>query len=210
MIVLGLTGSIGMGKSTAADMLRQMGVPVHDSDDVARALTGPGGAAVAQVATLFPESLDKAKNAIKRDVLGSIVFADADKKAALEAIIHPLVRASQQDFLRDARARGATIAVLDIPLLYETGAEARVDKVIVMSCPAFLQKRRVMARQDMTEGKFTAIIAQQMPDYIKRHRADFVVQTGLGRAYTFRALKRIIQSLNRGCRHDQKRNHFPS
>jgi dephospho-CoA kinase len=207
MIVLGLTGSIGMGKSTAAKMLGQMGAASHDSDAVARAVIGPGGDAVAAVAALFPEAYDRKNNAIDRAKLGPIVFADPAKKKQLEEIVHPLVQGAQQKFLRDQKALGARFAVLDIPLLYETGGETRVDKVIVVSCPAFIQRRRVLARHGMSAEKFDNIVKSQMPDHEKRRRADFVVQTGLGMAFTYRSLKRILQQLSQ--HHDQDRNHFP-
>lgn len=207
MIVLGLTGSIGMGKSTAAAQLAEMGIATHDSDAVARAVIGPGGAAVAAVAALFTEAYDRKNDAISRDILGTIVFADPVKKKKLEEIVHPYVRAAQQKFLREQKALGARFAVLDIPLLYETGAEKHVDKVIVVSCPAFMQRRRVLARNGMSAEKFANILKNQMPDHEKRHRADFVVQTGLGLAYSHRALKRILHQLSHG--HDQDRNHIP-
>lgn len=209
MMVLGLTGSIGMGKSTVAAMLAEMGVPCHDSDAAARAVIGPGGAAVAAVAQLFPQAFDVKTGAIDRKILGSIVFSDPAKRAALEAAVHPHVRAAQQDFLKAQRALGAKIVALDIPLLYETGAEARVDRVIVVTCPAFLQRRRVLARAGMTEEKFKAILKAQMPDAEKRRRADYVVQTGLGFAFTRAALKRILNELKKSRCHDQDRHRFP-
>lgn len=209
MMVLGLTGSIGMGKSTVAAMLAQMGVPCHDSDAAARAVIGPGGAAVAAVAQLFPQVFDVKTGAIDRKILGSIVFSDPAKRAALEAAVHPHVRAAQQDFLKAQRALGAKFVALDIPLLYETGAEARVDRVIVVTCPAFLQRRRVLARAGMTEEKFKAILKAQMPDAEKRRRADFVIQTGLGLAWTRAALKRLLRELKKSSCHDQNRDCFP-
>lgn len=203
MIVVGLTGSIGMGKSTAAEMLMQMGVPVHDSDAAARAATAEGGSALPQILKTFPEAFD-ASGKLDRGLLGRIVFQDKAKRAALEAIVHPLVQQAQQDFMRAEAAKGHKIVVLDIPLLYETGAEARVDKVIVVSAPFFIQKRRVMARPGMTEEKFKGILASQMPDREKRARADFVVLTGLGKAHAERALKKAIGSLL-----DGQSNNFP-
>ena len=210
MVVLGLTGSIGMGKSTTAEMLRALGVPVQDSDMAARAAIGPGGVAVEQVAQHFPESYDSATHSINRSILGPIVFADPAKKKTLEEIVHPHVRRSQQDFLAFEREAGRDIAALDIPLLYETGAESRVDKVLVVTCPRFVQRRRVLAREGMTPEKFSHILAAQIPDHIKRCRADYVVQTGFGRAFTRRALSKIIQTLRHEHNHDPKRNHLPS
>lgn len=195
MMVLGLTGSIGMGKSTAAKMLREMGVAVHDSDAAVHDLIEPGGDAVAAVGAAFPEVFDPAADRIDRKALGAIVFCDPVKKKILEGILHPMVRARQEKFLTEYRARDAAIAVLDIPLLYETGAEKRVEKVIVVTCPAWVQRRRVLRRPGMTPERFKGILAAQTSDKEKRKRADFVVQTGLGRAWTRRALRRIITDL---------------
>lgn len=197
-----------MGKSTAADMLRDMGVPVHDSDQAARASIGPGGPAVAAVAAQFPAAYRADLDAIDRTVLGPIVFADPDQRKILESIVHPHVRAAQQDFVRDHAASGHRIAVLDIPLLYETGAESRVDRVIVVTCPGFIQKARVLRREGMTIDKFKAILKTQLPDRDKRCRADYVVQTGLGRGYTKRALQQIIQTLMNEIPNDKKRDNF--
>lgn len=197
MIVLGLTGSIGMGKSTAAQMLRDLGVPVHDSDAAIHQALAPNGAGVDAVANAFPEALDRANHAINRKTLGNIIFYDPDKKQQLEDILHPLARASQQEFLIENRKLGKPIIALDIPLLYETGAERRVDKVIVVTCPAFIQRRRVLSRQGMTAEKFQAVLASQMPDAEKKRRADFIVQTGLGRVYSRYRLKQILRHLQK-------------
>ncbi|WP_207485382.1 dephospho-CoA kinase [Arenibaculum pallidiluteum] len=195
MIVLGLTGSIGMGKTTAARMLRRLGCPVHDSDAVVHALMARGGAAVAAVGAAFPGSVRD--GAVDRAALGASVFGDAAALKRLEAILHPRVRASQIRFLARSARRGVRIAVLDIPLLFESGSEGRVDVVAVVSAPFAVQRARVLARPGMTEAKFRAILARQMPDAEKRRRADFVVQTGLGRSATLKALKRIVTLLAR-------------
>jgi dephospho-CoA kinase len=194
MIVLGLTGSVGMGKSTAAAMLRHLDVPVHDSDATVHRLMAPGGAAVAAVAKAFPDTRRK-DGGIDRVALGRRVFGDAKALRWLEGILHPLVRQSQQRFLDTARARRVPLVVLDVPLLLETGGETRCDKVLVVSAPAPLQRARVMARPGMTEERFRAILAKQMPDAEKRRRADYVVPSGLGRAVTYRALQRIVREL---------------
>lgn len=194
MIVLGLTGSVGMGKSTAAAMFRRLGVPVHDSDGAVHRLLARNGAAVKRVATEFPGVLRK-DGAVDRAALGARVFGDAAALARLERILHPLVRQSQQRFLAAARACRASLVVLDVPLLFETGGEHRCDKVVVVSAPAFLQRARVMARPGMTEARLRAILAKQMPDAEKRRRADYVVPSGLGRAVTFRRLRRIVEAL---------------
>ena len=209
MIVLGLTGSIGMGKTTTAEMLRALGVPVHDSDDAVHRALAPGGKGVAAVAAAFPAALDKAKNAIDRKILGGLVFHDPVQKKKLEDILHPLVWEAQQDFLRENRRQNRAIVALDIPLLYEAGAEKKVDKVIVVTCPSFIQRRRVLSRPGMTEEKFQNILDSQMPDAEKKRRADFIVQTGLGRAYACNRLKKILHTLLPGQNHDPHRKDFP-
>ena len=196
MIVLGLTGSIGMGKSTAAGMLRRLGVKLFDADAVVHRLLGPGGAAVAAVETLFPGVRDET-GAIDRRRLGMRVFGDPAALRRLEAILHPMVRQAETRFVRQARARRESLVVLDIPLLYETGAPERCDYVLVVSAPARIQRERVMRRPGMTESRFASILRAQMPDREKRRRADFVVPTGLGRGLTFRRLRRVVADLRR-------------
>lgn len=193
MIVLGLTGSIGMGKSTAAKMLRILGVPVHDSDKAVHAALLSGGAAYRDVAALFPSARNK--DGIDRKKLGAIVFADKAALKQLEQILHPAAQASQQKFIRAMQGKGRKIVVLEIPLLFETGAEERVDYTITVTSPAAIQKQRVMKRKNMSEEKFKSILASQMPDAKKQARSDFVVDTGLGYARTYRQLKQIIESV---------------
>lgn len=195
MIVVGLTGSIGMGKSVATGMFRDMGIPVHCSDEAVHALLGPHGAAVDAVADAFPGVRNERDNSINRQALGALIFGHDDNRKKLETIIHPLVVASQQRFIAEQSKYRQPLVVLDIPLLYETGADVRVDKVIVVSAPPFIQRQRVLARPGMNKEKFEAIRARQMPDAEKRRRADYVVQTGIGRAYTKNALTRIIKQL---------------
>ena len=194
MIVLGLTGSVGMGKSTAAAMFRRLGIAVHDSDAAVHRLLAPKGAAVAAVEAAFP-GVRRPDGGIDRPALGARVFADPAALKRLERILHPLVRQSQERFLARARARRLALVVLDIPLLFETGGARRCDKVVVVSAPAFLQRARVMARPGMTAPRLAAILAQQMPDAQKRLRADHVVPSGLGRAVTFRHLERLVRAL---------------
>ncbi|HWI27430.1 MAG TPA: dephospho-CoA kinase [Stellaceae bacterium] len=194
MIILGLTGSLGMGKSTVAAMFRRLGVPVHDSDAAVHRLMAPGGGAVAQVEAAFP-GVTRRGGGIDRAALGARVFANEAALRRLERILHPLVRLSQQRFLAAARRRRAGLVVLDVPLLFETGGERRCDKVVVVSAPAFLQRQRVMKRPGMTEERLGAVLAKQMPDAEKRRRADYVVPSGLGRAETFRRLQRIVAAL---------------
>ncbi|RAU23707.1 dephospho-CoA kinase [Paramagnetospirillum kuznetsovii] len=193
MKILGLTGSIGMGKTTAAAMLRRLGLPVHDADATVHALFAPGGAAVAAVDAAFPGVVKG--GAVDRSALGAQVFGDDAALRRLEAIVHPLVRRAERDFLARQRRRHAPLVVLDIPLLFETGGQTRCHKVAVVSAPAFLQAQRVLARPGMTEARLKSILAKQMPDREKRKRADFVVQTGLGRAFAVRKLKTIIRNM---------------
>jgi dephospho-CoA kinase len=176
MFVLGLTGSIGMGKSTTARFFAEAGVPVHDADAVVHRLYE--GAAVQAIETAFPGTTENGK--VDRDKLGRRVLGNGAALARLEAFIHPLVRAAEARFLADAETAGAEIAVLDIPLLFETGSDARVDAVVVVSAPADVQRARAFERPGMTEDKLQAILAKQMPDDEKRQRADFVVDTSKG------------------------------
>jgi dephospho-CoA kinase len=193
MLVYGLTGSIGMGKTTAAKMLRRMGCAVCDSDAVVHQLFARGGAAVKPVEAAFPGVA--ANGAIDRAALGARVFGDPAALKRLEGLVHPLVQAAQRRFLRHAAARGCKTAVLDIPLLYETQAEKRVTAVLVVSAPAFLQRQRVLRRPGMTADKLRAVLARQMPDHQKRRRADAVIPSGLGKAVTWRALRRALRLL---------------
>lgn len=195
MVIAGLTGSIGMGKSTAAALLRRLGVPVHDADAAVHRLLAPGGAAAAAVAAVFPEAARG--DAVDRRMLGDLVFAEPVRLAQIERILHPLVRAAEHAFIRRHARQGARLVVLDIPLLYETGAEARLDAVIVVTASALLQRMRVLARPGMTEAKFRAIAERQVPDAVKRRWADYVVVSGAGRPYTLRALSRVARSLSR-------------
>lgn len=194
MVILGLTGSIGMGKSTAAAMFRYLGVPVHDADATNHLLMAPGGPAFDQVISAFPEVLCDGR--IDRQMLGKIVFADGRALKKLESILHPLIRAAEIRFLRSQRMLGRKLVVLDIPLLYETGGEKRCDIVSVVSAPGFIQRQRVLARQGMTDEKFSAILSKQMPDMEKRKRADYVIPTGLGRAVTFQYIQGIVDHLS--------------
>ena len=193
MIVLGLTGSIGMGKSTAAKMLRQMGVPVYDADAAVHALQAPGGTALPAIEAAFP-GVVKA-GVLDRQALGARVFGNKEALRKLEAIVHPLVGQKQRAFLKRAALRGAGIVVLDIPLLFEGRGERRVDAVLVVSAPSFLQRRRVLARPGMTEEKFAGILRQQVPDSLKRRKASVVIPTGLGLAPTRDALERAVRRL---------------
>lgn len=178
MIVLGLTGSIGMGKSTTAQMFVAEGVPVYDADAAVHALYARGGAAVQPVEAAFPGVV--VDGAVDRARLSARVVGHPEALKALEAIVHPLVGAHRAGFFKAAAKAGVDIVVLDIPLLYETGGDRTVDKVVVVSAPAELQRQRVLARPGMDAAKFEAILARQTPDADKRARADFVIDTGQG------------------------------
>ncbi len=197
MIILGLTGSIGMGKTTAAKMLRGLGLPLFDADQAVHRLMAPGGAAVEEVEAAFP-GVRGAAGGIDRALLGRRVFGDRDALIRLEQILHPIVRAGEYRFLARARAQRRPLAVLDIPLLFETGGERRCDYVLVVTAPAFLQRQRVLRRQGMSESRLAAILTKQMPDREKRRRADFVVQTGLGRNLTLHRLRGIVRLVRAG------------
>lgn len=191
MIVLGLTGSIGMGKSTTAKMFAEAGVPVHDSDEAVHRLYA--GKAAPLVEAAFPGTTRS--GAVDRAALAERVLGDAAALNRLEAIIHPLVRADADAFLAEHRAAGAPLAVLDIPLLFETGGRDRVDKVVVVTAPPEVQRARVLARPGMNEEKLASILARQVADAEKRRRADFVIDTGQGFDAARAAVKAIIAEL---------------
>lgn len=193
MIVIGLTGSIGMGKSATARMFAEEGVPVCDSDAVVHQLYEKGGAAVAPIAEAFPDII--ADGAIDRQKLARHLAGHPDDFKKIEAIVHPLVRAEQENFLSQARRRKAPLAVLDIPLLFETGRYRDVDKIVVVSAPEAIQRERVMARPGMTEEKFASILARQLPDAEKRARADFIVDSDRGFDHARAQVRRIIAEL---------------
>ncbi len=192
MIVLGLTGSIGMGKTTTARMFSARGIPVFDSDACVHELYQ--GEAVAAVEAAFPGvSRD---GAIDREALGRRVVGDVAAMGRLEAIVHPMVGASRTRFLAEAHAAGAPVAVLDVPLLYETRGDARVDAVVLVSAPEAVQRARVLARPGMTEARFAAILAKQMPDAEKRRRARYVIETGDGLAAAERQVEAVIAAVS--------------
>jgi dephospho-CoA kinase len=176
MFVLGLTGSLGMGKSTTARFFAEAGVPVHDADSAVHRLYE--GAAVKAIEAAFPGTTADGK--VDRNLLAARVLGDAAALKRLEAIVHPLVQEAERLMLAEAQARGEKIAVLDIPLLFETGGDRRVDAVVVVSAPPDVQRARVLERPGMTIAKLEAILAKQMPDEEKRRRADFVVDTSRG------------------------------
>jgi dephospho-CoA kinase len=191
--IIGLTGGIGMGKSTAAAAFRRARLQVFDADAAVHRLQAKGGAALPAIAQAFPGVV--IDGAVDRPRLRAAAIHDPTAMATLERIIHPLVRAAERRFLHAARHARARAAVLDIPLLLETHGDKRVDLVVVVSAPAAVQRARVRARRRMTDAQITAIIARQMPDAEKRRRADVVVRTGLSRYHAIRTLNRLIRSL---------------
>jgi dephospho-CoA kinase len=191
MFVLGLTGSLSMGKSTTAAMFAEEGVPVHDADAAVHRLYE--GEAVAPIEAAFPGTTAGGK--VDRDRLSRRVLGDAAALRKLEQIVHPLVRQAEERFLADAKRAGAKIAVLDIPLLFETGAQTRCDAVVVVSASAELQRSRAFERPGMTEEKFQAILARQTPDAAKRARADFVVDTGHGFKHARAQVREILRQV---------------
>jgi len=189
--LLGLTGSIGMGKSTTSAMFRAAGVPVHDADQAVHDLYA--GAAAPQIEAAFPGTT--ANGTVDRTKLSAAVLGRPEALATLEAIVHPLVRAEEQAFLARARKSGATVAVLDVPLLLETGGEGRCDAVVVITAPAEVQRKRVLCRPGMTEEKFAAILARQMPDGEKRRRAHFLVDTSRGLVAAEHQVRSILNAV---------------
>lgn len=195
MLHLGLTGSIGMGKSTAAAMFRDLGVPVFDADVAVHGLYSRGGAAVEPVREHFPEAV--VEDEVDRERLSRLVLGDREALRLLERIVHPLVARERQRFLDEAAGGGAPFVVLDIPLLFETGGEARVDATAVVSAPAEAQKERVLRRPGMTREKFASILAKQVPDADKRARADFVIATGGPLEETREQVAQVAQAMRR-------------
>ncbi|RYY27875.1 MAG: dephospho-CoA kinase [Sphingomonadales bacterium] len=193
MIILGLTGSIGMGKSTVAAMFADAGVPVFDADAEVHRLQGPGGALVAAIEADFPDTTGP--EGVNRTALGEAVIGKPEAFKRLEAIVHPAVAESRAAFL-EAHS-DAPLVVLDVPLLFEAGGWSTVDKIAVVSAPAATQRERVLARAGMTESRFEAILAKQLPDAEKRARADFVIDTGTALDATRAQVNHVIACLVR-------------
>jgi dephospho-CoA kinase len=189
--VLCLTGSVGMGKSTAAKFFAEMGVPVHDSDAAVHAFYE--GEAVPAIEQAFPGSTAGGK--VDRMKLAAMVLGDGAALARLEAIVHPLVSVSTDKFLAQAETRGTPVVVLDVPLLFEANLECRCDAIVVVSAPPDVQRRRTLERPGMTEEKFAAILAKQMPDAEKRRRADFIVDSSRDFAHTRAQIRDILQAV---------------
>lgn len=193
LIVIGLTGSIAMGKSETARLFARLGYPVFDADEAVHRLYARGGRAVKAVAEVFPAAV--VEGAIDRTRLAAETVGKPAALARLEAIVHPLVRKKEKAFLKEARAGGRRLAVLDIPLLYETGRQAEVDKVVVVSAPEPQQQARALQRAGMTAAKLAAIVARQVPDAEKRRRADFVIDTSRGLEDAFEQVRDVVDRL---------------
>ena len=191
--LIGLTGSIGMGKSETAKMFARLGIPVNDSDANVHALYEPGGAAVPEIEKTFPGTVQNGK--VDRALLTKALAADPSGFKKLEAIVHPLVARTQADFLARTEAAGADMVVLDIPLLFETGGHARMDAVVVVSAPSHVQRARVLERPGMTEEKLDQILSRQTPDEEKRAKAHFVVVTDKGLDHAFEQVQMIVKTL---------------
>jgi len=196
MKVIGLTGSIAMGKTETARMFAEFGVPVFDSDAAVHALYARNGAAVAPLRKAFPQAV--IDDAVDRKALSEILTREPERLAALEAIVHPLVRRAQEQFLAEHRAKATPFVLLDIPLLFETRREREVDVIVVVSAPADIQRARAMARPGMTLEKLETILARQMPDAEKRKRADFIVDSSQGLGHARNEVRHILDSLATG------------
>ena len=193
-LLVGLTGSIGMGKTETAGMFARLGIPVYDADAAVHQLYASGGEAVAAIEKAFPECVDSGQ--VNRACLSTKVRTDKAALARLEAIVHPLVAREQEAFIARAAANGAEIVLLDIPLLFETGADTRLEAVVVVTAPCDVQRARVLARPGMTEKLFEQILARQLPDVDKQERAHFIVETDKGMDHAFEQVKRIVSELH--------------
>jgi dephospho-CoA kinase len=191
--IIGLTGGMGMGKSTAAAAFRRAGIPVFDADATVHRLQAKGGRAIPAIEAAFPGTIRD--GAVDRAALRQAVLGNPGALTRLEHILHPMVEAEERAFVARARRAGKSAVVLDIPLLFETRGDRRVDTVVVVSAPLAIQVHRVALRRRMSKADVAAVIARQMPDREKRRRADVVLQTGLSRAHTLRALRRFIRTL---------------
>ena len=193
MRIIGLTGSIATGKSSVSDMFRYLRIPVHDADRSVHNFLGPHGLAVLDIIAAFGD-VGNLDNGIDRQKLGDIIFSDPEAKNRLELIVHPLIWQDRQKFLKHMRLQNRKIVVVDIPLLFETGSDMVCDNIICVWAPYFLQRQRALHRTGMTEYKLDAILNNQLPQHTKMQLADFCLPTGLGKAYTYKLLKRWLLS----------------
>jgi dephospho-CoA kinase len=203
MIILGLTGSIGMGKSETSRMFRRLKVPVYDADAAVHELYSRGGAAVPLIAAAFPDAVKN--GAVDRTALSRAVVGNEAAIRRLERLVHPLLSRSRAKFFQSARIRRVPLVVLDIPLLFETGGQRRVHRVAVVSAPAAVQRARVLQRPGMTAEKFAGILVRQVPDKVKRAKADFVIPTGLGKRAALQQVRRIVTMAAKGQRSRRRR-----
>lgn len=195
MIVVGLTGSIAMGKTETARLFRAAGVPVFDADECVASLYASGGEAVAPLKRLFPQAVQG--DSVDRSALSSLLVENPDRLSELEAVVHPLVRQAESRFIAECRAKGEPLIVLDIPLLFETGRAQDVDLIVVVTAPPEVQRSRALARKGMTREKLDMILSRQYPDAEKRDRADYVIDTSRGLEAAARDVGRIIQDLRK-------------
>ena len=193
MIILGLTGGIGMGKSTAAAAFRRARIPVFDADVAVHRMQARGGRAVRAIGAAFPETVRD--GAVDRAALRQAVLGKPDALRRLESILHPMVEQEEREFVARARRHGRRVVVLDIPLLFETKGDERVDRVIVVTAPRAVQMHRIRARRKMSDADIKAVIARQMPDAEKRRRADIIIRTGLSRHTSLKSLNRVIREV---------------
>ena len=193
--MVGLTGTIAMGKTETAKLFAKLGLPVYDADAVVHAFYERGGPAVAPLAKVFPAAVHDGR--VDRVKLAGLIGGNHEAFEKLEAVVHPLVRAAENEFLAAAVQRGDDVVILDIPLLFETGGENRMDAVVVVSAPHHVQRERVLARPGMTLEKLQAINARQIPDVDKRAKADFVIETDKGKEHAFAQVKRVAAELRR-------------
>ena len=191
MRVIGLTGSIATGKTTIGKMCNHLKIPVHDADKTVHDLIGPNGAAVPMIVDLFG-NIGTVENGIDKEKLRKIFFSGFEEKKALESVIHPLVETNRNKFLTRMRGQRQKMVVVDIPLLFETGCEVFCDSIICVWAPEFLQRQRALARLGMSEKKLNDILSYQLPQKVKMQLADFCLPTGLGKAYSFKLLKRWL------------------
>ncbi len=193
--LVGLTGSIGMGKTETAKMFAKLGVPVYDADAAVHRLYEKGGAAVPEIEKMFPNTIENGR--VNREKLAKEITLIPDGFKKLETIVHPLVAREQMEFLADAMAKGTEMVVLDIPLLFETSGHKRMDAVVVVSAPADIQRARVLAREGMTAEKLDHILSRQTPDAEKRAQAHFVVETGKGLDHAFEQVRHVVEALHK-------------
>ena len=193
MRIIGLTGSIATGKSSVSDMFRYLRIPVHDADRLVHNFLGPHGLAVSDIIAAFGD-VGNLDNGIDRQKLGDIIFSDPEAKNRLELIVHPLIWQDRQKFFKHMRLQNKKIVAVDIPLLFETGNDIICDNIICVWAPYFLQRQRALHRAGMTQQKLDAILNNQLPQHTKMQLADFCLPTGLGKAYTYKLLKRWLLS----------------